>query len=264
LKSQILRYHRICSSYSDFEDSCRTLFNVLRTRGYSKRLLRKIKSKTLRQIQNCIPTGKIDRCGAKNCSLCKLGHISETSSIQFGKQKIPLHQNLDCASQNVIYLIHCTQCGKGYVGETSHCIRYRFNRHRADIRAGKDTSVANHFCGGDCQISDIALYPLEAITDQGSNAENKNERLDREAFWIKKLKTYHPLGLNASTSQNSNAILPFAIQFSSTAAMATKIAKSKYKDIQEEFPEAFRHTFITAYRRNKNLKDFLCSSVIRG
>ena len=264
LKSQILRYHRICSNFSDFEDSCCTLFNVLRTRGYSKRLLRKIKSKTLREIQNCTPTGKIDCCGIKNCSLCKMGHVSETSIIHFGKQNIPLHQHLDCASQNVIYLIHCKQCGMGYVGETSNCIRYRFNRHRADIRAEKDTSVARHFRGGDCELRDIALYPLEAIMDKGSNAENKNERLDREAFWTKKLKTFHPFGLNAPTSQNSNAILPFAIQYSSTAAMATKIARSKYRNIQEEFPEVFRHKFTTAYRRNKNLKDFLCSSVMRG
>ena len=48
LKSQILRFDRICSSPRDLEATCEILFKSLRDRGYSKRYLRSIKNKTLR------------------------------------------------------------------------------------------------------------------------------------------------------------------------------------------------------------------------
>ena len=43
LKSQILRYKRISSTFTDYESACHTLFSVLQIRGYSKSKLRKMK-----------------------------------------------------------------------------------------------------------------------------------------------------------------------------------------------------------------------------
>ena len=34
---------------------------------------------------------------------------------------------MDCASDNVVYLITCKKCGIQYVGETSRNLRRRFN-----------------------------------------------------------------------------------------------------------------------------------------
>ena len=47
IKSQIIRFHRISSSTEHFNQATRTLFTVLRKRGYSKRFLRTIKNNTL-------------------------------------------------------------------------------------------------------------------------------------------------------------------------------------------------------------------------
>jgi hypothetical protein len=44
LKSQVLRFQRISSSFEDFSDACRTLFRSLRQRGYSARAMRKMKT----------------------------------------------------------------------------------------------------------------------------------------------------------------------------------------------------------------------------
>ena len=52
VKSQILRFHRICTQKADFEKAVRILFTVLGQRGYSQRFLRKIKTDTLFHIQN--------------------------------------------------------------------------------------------------------------------------------------------------------------------------------------------------------------------
>ncbi|XP_078795976.1 uncharacterized protein LOC144988835 [Oryzias latipes] len=50
IKSQIIRFHRICSNPLDFHSATTTLFKSLRTRGYSKRFLRSIKSSTLASL----------------------------------------------------------------------------------------------------------------------------------------------------------------------------------------------------------------------
>lgn len=43
IKSQLLRFHRICTQYEDFEEATRTLFTALKPRGYSRSFLREIR-----------------------------------------------------------------------------------------------------------------------------------------------------------------------------------------------------------------------------
>lgn len=43
LKSQLLRFKRISSTFENYDHTCKTLFKVLQTRGYSRSLLRKMK-----------------------------------------------------------------------------------------------------------------------------------------------------------------------------------------------------------------------------
>ena len=50
IKSQILRYVRICNNKQDVMIACRKLFAALVRRGYSERFLQKIKDKTLRVL----------------------------------------------------------------------------------------------------------------------------------------------------------------------------------------------------------------------
>ncbi|XP_041928729.1 uncharacterized protein LOC121693401 [Alosa sapidissima] len=47
IKSQIIRFHRICTFPTDLQEAIEILFRALRPRGYSKRFLRKIKTDTL-------------------------------------------------------------------------------------------------------------------------------------------------------------------------------------------------------------------------
>lgn len=43
IKSQLLRFNRICTQGSDFEEATKTLFNALKPRGYSRSFLRQIR-----------------------------------------------------------------------------------------------------------------------------------------------------------------------------------------------------------------------------
>ena len=51
IKSQLIRFHRICSLPHHVEQATRTLFKALRPRGYSKRFLRTIKGEVTALFQ---------------------------------------------------------------------------------------------------------------------------------------------------------------------------------------------------------------------
>ena len=265
LKSQIIRYDRICSDPQDLEKACDILFKSLRERGYNKRYLRSIKNKTLQELKQKrqLKVGSIKPCRGKLCQTCNF--IQETTQIKKGNETVKIFQNLNCNSRNLIYLIHCDSCGAQYVGETGRTLRERFNGHRTDVRLSKRTNVAVHFDGCLCNFEQhCKLYPIEEIPDTLSQEANKKLRLERENFWIRKLKTYPPYGMNSGANANSESIMPLTIKYSSTAKVASHKIRSLFTQLKETLPAAFGHKFITAYERNKNLKDFLCSSLIRN
>lgn len=67
IKSQIIRFHRISSSREHFNQATRTLFTVLRRRGYTKRFLRKIKNDTL-AILSPTRSAQTSDSRASNCT----------------------------------------------------------------------------------------------------------------------------------------------------------------------------------------------------
>lgn len=52
VKSQLIRFHRICTLEQDVEKATRILFKALQTRGYARRFLRGIKSQVKRSFQD--------------------------------------------------------------------------------------------------------------------------------------------------------------------------------------------------------------------
>ena len=87
-------------------------------------------------------------------------------------------------------------------------------------------------------------------------------RLKREQFWMAKLDTIKPRGLNRKWELLPP--LPFVIQFSDSTEKIVKIIKEAYSKLQYDFQGIFRSKrLITAYRWNKNLKDILVSAAIK-
>lgn len=272
LKSQIIRFHRICNNASDFEHACTTLFRVLKTRGYSKRLLRSIKSKTLKILYppTNLNTGS-KKCGKKSCLTCP--HMVETNAIMDNKGKVySLKHSMNCQSTNVIYVIQCSSCKMRYVGETGMTLNRRFSSHRSDIKCSKPTPIASHF-NGVCRPEHAVITPIELIEDKRDvsstnildrllKKEDLLERLQREQFWMTKLDTITPKGLNLKSELPPP--IPFVLPLSDNSGRIVKIVKETYSKIQLDFPSAFlRKRFITAYRRNANLKDTLVSTAIK-
>ena len=265
VKSQIIRFHRICSSKSDFDNACKTLFSAIKQRGYASSFLRKIKRDTIQSLNS---KGQSTKCGKKNCKTCP--HLLETSIIKHSKNKtICLQENLNCRSEGVIYLIQCSNCDMKYVGETSRKLHERLTDHRSDINTNKTTPVASHFNDICPSIDYLKIVPIEhvprKITDTFMGLLDKIDLLtllQREQFWIRKLNTMTPYGLNKRNELPPP--IPFSTKFSDQAGEINTLVKTFYDKIQlNKFGTFRKYQFVSAYKRNKNIKDHLVSASLK-
>lgn len=269
VKSQFLRYNRICNNQADFEEACGILIRSLRNRGYSKRFLRSIKSNTLKQIKDELSRGprstkgQAAPCQKSRCKTCsQVKTTSEFKSHSTGKT-FQINQVLNCESHNVIYLISCNKCNLQYVGKTETSLGARFSRHKTSIRLNYDKPVANHFNQPNHNLEDCYIIPIEQLQVRFDKKANTAALRKREDFWIEQLNTVEPNGINVISQQPNQGIIPFVIPFSSTAPEVAKIARKYYDELQTIFSKTLKAKFVTAYCRNKNLKDSLVSSKIR-
>ena len=139
VKSQITRYHRICSSSTDFKQEVKSLFKILRKRGYSNQMLNRTYSLWLSQKLNH-PRGS-HPCGLRHCICCSSNNLSETTKISpinelksdtppsITSKPIRLPSSANCKTQGIIYLIQCNECGQGYVGHSTKDLSTRFKQH---------------------------------------------------------------------------------------------------------------------------------------
>ena len=76
----------------------------------------------------------ISHCKDKRCKTCKTFNLSKevVSNVTHRKYSIINHtgENLNCHSQNTVYLCTCLSCGVQYVGETVLELHERMNGHR--------------------------------------------------------------------------------------------------------------------------------------
>ena len=81
-----------------------------------------------------------------------------------------------------------------YIGQTHQLVSNRMNSHKFDIGNMSDpsfsTNVAIHFNFDEHSIEDFSFMPIVYVSDN-------MDRLLKETFWIHKLDTLYPKGLNA-------------------------------------------------------------------
>ena len=114
--------------------------------------------------------------------------------------------NLKCKSVNVVYLITCKVCSMQYVGETSREFGVRMREHWDKIRHDdKSQLIYAHFQSDNLHrsrnIEDCLRFQIiEKVKTDDLGIQDpgiiRKRRLDRELYWIAKLRTAHPLGLN--------------------------------------------------------------------
>ena len=142
--------------------------------------------------------------------------IVQVTSTTTGRTHTALQghtRDASCKSSYVVYLGECSKCGLQYVGRTWQVLKERFNQHRGCMRnavtsSGHSTYFAPHFgipTGTDglgCSYDDLKIVPLEQIPENDDQGEpfteeaRKKVLADREKYWILKLRTMFPYGLN--------------------------------------------------------------------
>ncbi|CAJ0928452.1 unnamed protein product [Ranitomeya imitator] len=130
-------------------------------------------------------------------------------------KRLPLQTFLDTPKIGTFPCLHCSQCGNVQRGdkffhphtvslrsricwgETTQHVRDRISQHKSSTRCGKTyLPLPYHFAPKKHNISQLRFQVLEQIPcpRRGSNRVKTLRR--REAFWINKLDTLEPRGLN--------------------------------------------------------------------
>ena len=125
---------------------------------------------------------------------------SSVTGRSFSIINIKPHE-INCKIGNYIYLLTCKQCNVQYVGESIIPVNKRMNLHRTS-KVGC-SHVINHF-ENVCENATFSIQILEKLEGSGyiNGKYDPNigeQRLLREDYWIKTLRTVYPYGLNVRT-----------------------------------------------------------------
>lgn len=264
LKSQIIRFSRICNNEEDRLKANKTLFTVLHLRGYSKKFTRQINSQTMKAIQNknkIQPVGTVKHCTSNTCKLHP--HLLTGDTFTINNKKYAINNHMNCSTSNVIYMITCTNCNLKYIGHTSCTLRTRFNNHKSTIIKNVDTKLANHI--NNCTSTTlnatnlpITIKPIEIIPRDPNKNSNLLKLLQAETEWIYKLKTYQPFGIN--DTKEAPPPIPFTLKYFDNTNKIKEIVKQYHNQLGQLFPKIFRNKLLWAHMRNKNIKDYIIST----
>ena len=125
-----------------------------------------------------------------NYALCK--HIM-TGNTFYGTDnaEYKIKGYISCKSASVIYSVYCNRCSKVlYVGQTGDTFYQRMLLNFSMIRTKISDTVAEHFYSNGHSVQDFSVIGIEKIYG------DETYRKVKESFWIKKLKTLSPDGLN--------------------------------------------------------------------
>ena len=130
-----------------------------------------------------------ENCG-KNCALCKF-LITGDKFYGSDGEEYKILSYINCKTAGVIYFIRCKKCEKAvYVGQTGDTLYQRMLLDFSMIRTQKVETVAKHFYTDGHTLNDFSVIGIEKV--YGDDTYRKV----RESFWIKKLRTLSPDGLN--------------------------------------------------------------------
>ncbi len=260
LKSQILRFRRICNNITDTHAAIDTLFSVLHTRGYPQNLTSNIRHTTL---ANFLPKfdGSVTPCNTRTCKLHNLYLSLDNKILSPNNTLIPTIGHFTCDTTNIIYAVTCTICNLTYVGQTSNSARTRLHTHTSNIRCHRSTILSDHV--NDCirysrytldkiPIKVTLLERIEIHTDSDTNRINL---LQTESDWMEKLQSIKPTGINSK--KDLITPIPFILTYHDHSPQFAATIRQAFTKIQKLHPKIFRNRLVFAHKRNKNIKDYL-------
>lgn len=145
------------------------------------------------------------RCG--RCKPCRLTNKAERKITGFKsnatKQIYKVDKLITCCSTHVTYVLECS-CGLQYVGRTTRALSVRIGEHVRNIeKEYKYHSVSKHF--REIHRRDprhLKFYAIDKIEPNWRNLNMRREVSKNGTYWIFKLNTMQPMGLNVELDVN--------------------------------------------------------------
>ena len=172
------------------------------------------RNKNLRDIigQTTIINNKVKRNKKPTIGLCKpcfsrpdnlcCKQVTETNQItsRYNSKTYDIYHHTNCKSSYVIYVMECIKCKIQYVGKSEAQFSLRLNNHRKDATKPSTNAIpaAQHFHDGKHFFNRDAKFTIvEALKNRMKTpSEMRQLLMKRENFWIRKLDTLSPKGLN--------------------------------------------------------------------
>ena len=124
-----------------------------------------------------------------------------TFRSSFNKNTFLIRRNVACKSSCIIYLIKCCLCEKSqYVWKFEYSLNLRINTHRNDVWRTDGPPCDKHFQMPGHNFNVHAKFTIieEVYNKSLSKLKIRSLLEHREDFWILKLQTLSPQGLNIS------------------------------------------------------------------
>ena len=131
------------------------------------------------------------RC-TNSCNVCIYYNNTKTIKSKSG-ETFKMTGQYGCQTTSIIYLASCSKCKMQYVGQSGRRFYDRIMEHLRYIKRGIH-ALGEHF-KGKCDSKYLLVQVIEKVTP---NSEHL--RLQREKYWIEKLDTKIPYGLNRTVS----------------------------------------------------------------
>ena len=119
---------------------------------------------------NHVTEDMFSKCKNKKCKTCPNMIFKEQISSNIINQTYPIinhsNENINCDSQNLVYILTCQGCNQQYVGETTIPLHKRINIHRTSeivIKHFDKTCIAISFT---IQVLEIQLLPLKIQAEE--------------------------------------------------------------------------------------------------
>ena len=115
-------------------------------------------------------------CDSVRCKHICQGNTFVSNVTRKSYSVVSSASTMDCATENVVYLISCRRCGVQYVGETNQKLRSRFNNHRNRLKSMTNLYLYNHFSSDGHNEGDMCIMPIEKIEDTCSRSGSTSKR----------------------------------------------------------------------------------------
>ena len=143
---------------------------------------------------------KVERCKKAHCKNCPTFKLQQNivSFVTRGSYRLPSVRGITCLTTNLIYCLTCTKCNKHYIGETKRSFKARIAEHMGDIKNKRlNKPIGKHFTQSGHTPGMLTFCILELIKGNPDLESTTKNRRTRERFWIFRLRTIEPLGLNS-------------------------------------------------------------------